>query len=276
MDDAYTDGLCFIGTATTLIRYAGFTVLTDPNFLHRGERVYLGKGRWTTRRTDPAIEIGDLPDLDLVVLSHLHGDHFDRVAREGLDRSVPIATTPAAARRLSRWGFVTRPLRTWRSTAVHRNGAMLRVVSLPGRHARSAAVARLFPPVMGSLLEITGPGLPPLRLYLSGDSLVSDDLREIARRHPDLDLGVLHLGGTKVFGLLLSMDGRQGVDLLEILQPRYAVPVHVDDYPVFRSPLSDFLAEVERRRPTSRVVTVGRGETLPLPVTAAGPASSRR
>ena len=42
MDDAYTDGLCFIGTATTLIRYAGFTVLTDPNFLHRGERVYLG------------------------------------------------------------------------------------------------------------------------------------------------------------------------------------------------------------------------------------------
>ena len=269
MDDAYTDGLCFIGTATTLIRYAGFTVLTDPNFLHRGERVYLGKGRWTTRRTDPAIEIGDLPDLDLVVLSHLHGDHFDRVAREGLDRSVPIATTPAAARRLSRWGFVTRPLRTWQSTAVHRNGAMLRVVSLPGRHARSAAVARLFPPVMGSLLEITSPGLPPLRLYLSGDTLVSDELHEIARRHPDLDLGVLHLGGTTVFGLLLSMDGRQGVDLLEILRPRYAVPVHVDDYPVFRSPLSDFLAEVERRRPASRVVTVGRGETLPLPVTAA-------
>src|SRR6185312_12826550 len=226
MDDAYTDGLCCSGTATPLIRYACFTLLTDPNFLHRGERVYLGKGRWTTRRTDPAIEIGDLPDLDLVVLSHLHGDHFDRVAREGLDRSVPIATTPAAARRLSRWGFVTRPLRTWQSTAVHRNGAMLRVVSLPGRHARSAAVARLFPPVMGSMLEI-------------------------ARRHPDLDLGVLHLGGTKVFGLLLSMDGRQGVDLLEILRPRYAVPVHVDDYPVFRSPLSDFLAEVERRRPTS-------------------------
>ena len=80
---------------------------------------------------------------------------------------------------------------------------------------------------------------------------------------------MLHLGGTKVFGLLLSMDGRQDVDLLEILRPRYAVPVHVDDYLVFRSPLSDFLAEVERRRPTSRVVTVGRGETLPLPVTAA-------
>ena len=144
---------------------------------------------------------------------------------------------------------------------------MLRVVSLPGRHA-PGALARFFPPVMGSLLEITSPDAPPLRLYLSGDTLVHDDLREIAVRHPNLDLGVLHLGGTKVFGLLLTMDGRQGVDLLELLQPQHAVPVHYDDYPVFRSPLSDFLAEVDRRRPPSRVVTVGRGETLPLPVTA--------
>jgi hypothetical protein len=52
MDDAYTDGLCFIGAATTLVRHAGFTVVTDPNFLHRGERGYPGNGRWTTRRTE--------------------------------------------------------------------------------------------------------------------------------------------------------------------------------------------------------------------------------
>ena len=266
MDDARDGGLHFIGTATTLLRYAGFTVLTDPNFLHRGQRAYLGKGRWTTRRTNPAMEIGDLPALDLVVLSHLHGDHFDRVARNDLDHSVPVVTTPAAARRLSRWGFATRALRTWQSTAVHRDGAMLRVTALPGRHALGP-VRALFPPVMGSLLEITSPDAPPLRIYLSGDTLVYDDLREIATRYPDLDLGVLHLGGTKVFGLLLTMDGKQGVDLLEIVRPRNAMPVHYDDYPVFRSPLSEFLDEVERRDPPSRVVTVGRGETLPLPVT---------
>lgn len=34
----------FIGTATVLVRYAGFTVLTDPNFLHRGEHAYIGLG----------------------------------------------------------------------------------------------------------------------------------------------------------------------------------------------------------------------------------------
>ena len=33
-----TGTLTFLGTATTLLSYGGFTVLTDPNFLHRGER----------------------------------------------------------------------------------------------------------------------------------------------------------------------------------------------------------------------------------------------
>jgi len=39
-----TGSLLFIGTATVLLRYAGFTILTDPNFLHQGDRVHLGYG----------------------------------------------------------------------------------------------------------------------------------------------------------------------------------------------------------------------------------------
>src|SRR5260370_16109769 len=67
----------FVGTATVIIRYAGFTILTDPNFLHRGDHAHLGYGLHTTRITNPAIEMSELPPLDLVVLSHMHEDHFD-------------------------------------------------------------------------------------------------------------------------------------------------------------------------------------------------------
>ncbi|MDP9397961.1 MAG: MBL fold metallo-hydrolase, partial [Actinomycetota bacterium] len=90
-------------------------------------------------------------------------------------------------------------------------------------------------------------------------------LREIPRRHPDIDLGLLHLGGTKVLGATVTMDGRQGVDLLELVPVPHAVPIHYDDYPVFRSPLADFTREVERRRPPARISYVERGEELPLP-----------
>src|ERR687890_1775559 len=92
--------MTFGGNATMLLRIGGFTLLTDPNFVRRGQRVYLGKGLWAKRRTDPAIEPTQLPDLDAIVLSHLHGDHWDRIATARLDRALPVLTTPHAARRL--------------------------------------------------------------------------------------------------------------------------------------------------------------------------------
>jgi len=44
------------------------------------------------------------------------------------------------------------------------------------------------------------------------------------------------------------------------------VPIHYDDYGVFRSPLSDFLDEVGQRGLTG-VHPLARGEHLPLPPT---------
>ncbi len=73
-----------------LLQVDGFTILTDPTFVHRHESVPIGYGMHTTRLTDPAREIADLPDLDLVLLSHFHGDHVDQVAQEQLPKSVPV------------------------------------------------------------------------------------------------------------------------------------------------------------------------------------------
>jgi hypothetical protein len=81
--------IVFIGNATVLLRYRGFTILTDPTFVHRHEKVPLGYGMSAKRLTDPAVELQDLPPLDLVLLSHFHGDHFDQIAQRDLDKSLP-------------------------------------------------------------------------------------------------------------------------------------------------------------------------------------------
>jgi L-ascorbate metabolism protein UlaG (beta-lactamase superfamily) len=260
--------LTFIGTATTILRLGEFTLLTDPNFLHRGQRVHLGYGLFSQRRTEPAMQPEGLPPLDAVVLSHLHGDHFDRIARARLARELPVITTAHAARRLRRWGFRSaQALRTWQSWYLARGDQRLTITAVPGQHG-PAGVHRLLPPVMGSVVQLRRPGEPELQVYITGDTLNRPMLREVGERFPGLDAMVIHLGGTRVLGVLVTMDGRQGTDLMRQIRPGVTVPVHYDDYPVFRSPLSDFLDEVDRRSPPSRVVTVGRGETLPLPVTA--------
>src|SRR3712207_9395020 len=92
--------LTFGGNATTLLRLGPFTLLTDPNFLHRGQRAYLGKGLWTKRLTEPALQPTQLPSLDAIVLSHMHGDHWDDIATRHLDKATPVVTTQEAARRL--------------------------------------------------------------------------------------------------------------------------------------------------------------------------------
>ncbi|GAA3440858.1 MBL fold metallo-hydrolase [Planomonospora venezuelensis] len=256
----------FVGNATTVIRYGGFTVLTDPNFLHRGQRAYLGYGLSSRRRTDPAIDIGELPALDAVVLSHMHGDHWDRVARRGLDKDLPVITTPHAARRLRRQGFhQARGLETWRQHELRRGERTLTVTALPGRHA-PGPVRMLLPPVMGSMLEFARAGRVELRLCISGDTLMGRELDGIPRRFPEVDLALVHLGGTRVLGVTVTMDGRQGADWLHLIGPRVAVPVHYDDYEAFTSPIEDFRNHVEIAGLTDRVRYIERGETLELPV----------
>jgi L-ascorbate metabolism protein UlaG (beta-lactamase superfamily) len=262
-----TGSLFFIGTATTLLRLGPFTVLTDPNFLHQGDTVGIGYGLLRSRRlTEPAISIDALPPLDMVVLSHHHEDHFDRVATERLNRSVPILTTPDAARALGAVGFRNvRALRTWQQESFVREGWLLTVTSLPGTHG-PAMMTPFLPSVMGSLLDLRRiDSSESLRIYISGDTLVHDDLREIPARYPGIDLAMLHLGGTRIMGVLLTMDGKQGVEAIQIVRPDLVVPIHYDDYDVFKSPLDDFRREVRLAGLESRVRYVARGETVPLP-----------
>ena len=266
IDGSIDASLLFIGTATTVIRYGDLTLLTDPNFLHRGQRAYLGHGLTARRLTEPALTVAELPRLDAVVLSHLHGDHWDRVAQRGLDRDLPIVTTTHASKRLQLRGFPRATgLRTWSSHQVTHGGSSVRITALPGRHA-PGALRRLLPPVMGTLLEF-GPlgGRVDLRVYLTGDTLFIDELSEIPRRYPDVDVAVLHLGGTTLpGGLMVTMDAGQGADLMQLIRPATSIPVHYDDYPLFKSPLADFRAEVERRGIDGQVTWVEPGQTVAL------------
>jgi L-ascorbate metabolism protein UlaG (beta-lactamase superfamily) len=257
----------FVGTATVILRYAGFTILTDPNFLHAGDHVHLGYGLTSERLTEPALDIDELPPLDFVVLSHYHGDHFDRIAEERLRKDVPILTTEHAAGELKDKGFTAAvALDTWEGAVVEKGGGRVRVTSMPGRHG-PAVVDFALPPVMGSMLEFEpGPGRTALRLYITGDTLLYDDLREIPRRYPEIDLGLFHLGGTRIMGVLLTMDAEQGVEAVRLINPRKAIPIHYNDYDVFKSPLEDFKRAVEEAGLTERMVYLSHGESYDFAV----------
>lgn len=259
----------FIGNATTLITYDDIALLTDPNFLHAGQHAYLGYGLLSKRLKSPALRVDELPHLDAIVLSHLHGDHWDRVAEQGLDHGLPVVTTHAAAKTLRRRGFGRAlGLDTWNEFVVAKGGSQVRITALPGRHAPTP-INRLLPPVIGTMLEFGAAGAAPQRrLYISGDTLLVDELNEIPLRFSAIDAGILHLGGTRLpagarlpFGLTVTMDAGQGVRAVELLKLGRVIPVHFDDYGVFASPLSDFVDALRRSGMTDRLINLERGQS---------------
>jgi L-ascorbate metabolism protein UlaG (beta-lactamase superfamily) len=253
----------FVGNATTILRLGAFTLLTDPAFGHAGSRVYLGYGAWTRRVKEPALpDQRELAGLDGILLSHLHGDHFDRAARRALPGDLPIITTEQAARKLKTRTTVGLP--TWETHEWARDGQRLRVTSVPGQHGPGLA-DKLLPDVMGSLVELLVDEQAVVRLYITGDTLYRPFLTEVSRRLGDVDVMLIHLGGTRLMGLLLTMDAAQGVALTQLVRPALTLPIHYDDYAVFKSPLTDYLSRC-RDQELPGVQPVARGQTVPIPL----------
>jgi L-ascorbate metabolism protein UlaG (beta-lactamase superfamily) len=257
-----TGSIFFIGNATVLIRYAGFTILTDPTFIHMYEKVNLGYGIHTKRLTNPAIDINELPPIDFVVLSHFHGDHFDQVALHELDKSIPIISTPQAIDELKNRGFQkTGKLETWESISYIKGDIQIKITAVPGRHG-PLPVSYFLPQVMGSIIDFqTKNGLYLFRIYITGDTMVFDDIRDIPKRYPNIDLALLHLGGTRIMGIMVTMDSKEGLKMFKIINPKKAIPIHYNDYDVFESPLEDFQREVKEAGLENRIKYLDHGET---------------
>ena len=57
------------------------------------------------------------------------------------------------------------------------------------------------------------------------------------------------------------MDAEQGVEAIRIINPREVIPIHYNDYEVFKSPLEDFKRAVEAAGFADRVRYLSHGET---------------
>jgi len=95
----------WIGHATMLIRIGGKTILTDPVMSNR-----IGLGLWLMtlgpkRHIAPALEVRQLPPLDLILISHSHFDHLDRPTLAQLPKKTPVITASHTSDLIRDLGF---------------------------------------------------------------------------------------------------------------------------------------------------------------------------
>ena len=149
----------------------------------------------------------------------------------------------------------------WETLAVHKADATLTITHMPGNHSTVEAVNELLMPVNGHLLDFSRNDDDLYRLYITGDTMLIDSLEEIPRRYPDIDLGLIHTGGTTFLVTVVTMTGEQGVKAVEITKPRTAIPIHYNDFSVFLSGLDDFKKAAQASTTSTKFVYLAHGET---------------
>lgn len=47
---------------------------------------------------------------------------------------------------------------------------------------------------------------------------------------------IIDFGGIPILGVLVTMNGDEGIEAVKIINPEKAIPIHYNDYDVFKSP----------------------------------------
>ncbi len=223
--------LTHIGTATLLLEIGSLRLLTDPAFDPAGGHYFFGYGTDSIKLTDPSIRAADLGKIDVILLSHdHHEDNLDRAGRALLPFAKHVITTSAGAKRLK--GNAV-GLRTWQSTTVEAEDIKIKITAAPAHHG-----------TLGSHIivgETTGFILEWDRqkhgaLYISGDTVWFDGLREIGQRFK-IGTAILHIGaaGFPIMGpIRFTLNAKEAIQVIHALKPRTAIPIHYEGWKHFK------------------------------------------
>lgn len=187
-----------VRNATLRIDYGGVRFLVDP--LLADKEAYPGfEGTANSQRRNPLvplpIPLASIVDVDAVIVTHLHPDHWDEAAKAKLNKSLPIfAQNAEDAVQLRSAGFSDVRLLTenteFQGVRLSRTG---------GQHGTDATLKAL-PQILGPVSGFVMRHPAHKTLYVAGDTIWNAEVeRAITRYSPDVI--VLNAGMATVIGL---------------------------------------------------------------------------
>lgn len=228
--------LTHVGTATLLLEIGSLRILTDPVFDPAGGRYFFGYGTNSIKLTEPTIKPADLGKIDAVLLSHdHHEDNLDRAGRALLPHVGMVITTIAGAKRLKGNAI---GLRTWQSTTLKAQDLEIKITAAPAHHGTWGSHL-IVGETTGFILEWTGQKHGAL--YISGDTVWFNGLREIAQRFR-VGTAILHIGGARfpITGLArFTLNAKEAVQIVHALGPRTMIPIHYEGWKHFKETAAD-------------------------------------
>jgi L-ascorbate metabolism protein UlaG (beta-lactamase superfamily) len=251
----------FVNHATFLIQMPGVNILTDPVWSERaGPFGWIGPRR--VRR--PGVGLDELPDIDLILISHNHYDHLDiRTLRKLHGKFTPKVLVAAGDKKLVESSGMkdVRELDWWEEVQI---GSGMKVTVTPTQHFSARGLFDRQQSLWGGYM-IQNMGR---RIYFGGDAGYSSHFAEIRRRLGSPDIALLGIGAyePRWFMRAMHMNPAEGVRAHEDLGSKQSIGMHFGTFRMsaeaFDQPGRDLkLALVNTGIAESRFVILHEGET---------------
>lgn len=264
--DSGTDiAVTFINHSTLLIQVDGLNILTDPIYANRASPF-----QWAgpKRIHDPGIALEDLPEIDVILISHNHYDHLDEFTLKAItsrqEKAPLILAGLGNGLLFKEFGFSRYLDMDWNDS--HTIGEFTFTFT-ECRHRSGRGISDQMKTLWGSFVIETPSG----NIYFAGDTGFDDHFEEAGQQFGEFALALLPIGAyePRWFMSEIHLNPREAVVAHKKLNARKSVGIHYGTfqltYEAVDQPaidLADALEELEVSEDDFWVMNVGETRVL--------------
>ena len=254
--------LAWLGHATVLINFFGVKILTDPVLFPRIGIRLPGFTIGPKRLTAPALQLNELPKIDLILLSHAHFDHLDLRTLRCFDENTSVITARATRDllRRTRVGDITE-FEWGESKTLQTVAGDIEITAFAVKHWGARKQRDNYRGYNGYLLERN-----QRRIIFAGDTAMTDSFADLRRNGP-VDLAIMSIGAYNPW-IRSHCTPEQAIELANAAGAHFIMPVHHQTFRLSFEPLREPIERFEAalRHTPERVALREIGETFILPL----------
>ncbi|MDG1905396.1 MAG: MBL fold metallo-hydrolase [Arenicella sp.] len=217
--DSLTNGdFVWFGHSTVLMRTNDVTIITDPVFYNASPIPFTV----TPFALQVENRISDLPEIDVVLISHDHYDHLDYQAIQEMDPKVKKYLVPLGVKaHLQRWGVADSKIveMDWYESDLE---GVVRFTFAPARHFSGRGLNNRLSTLWGSWVVQSNSS----SVYFSGDSGYSEEFKKIGDQFGPFDIAFLEDGAYNPAWDQIHMYPEESVQASIDLNAKVYFPIH--------------------------------------------------
>lgn len=218
--DAQQDLVIWLGHSSYFVQLGGQRILIDPVFSTNAAPVPLANVAFDGTSIYAA---DDMPEIDLLLISHDHYDHLDYPSIQALQPKVKqVLVGLGVGAHFEAWGYDMRTVREADWYATIQQVPQLQIHVTPARHFSGRTFTRDKSLWVGFALVS-----PQRRIFFSGDSGYAPHFAEIGKRYGPFDWVALDAGQYDPRWANVHLNPEQAAQAAEDLRARALTLAHV-------------------------------------------------